>query len=198
MNECSYSDDSKLLYQISLGSWEAFTEIYNLYAPRLHIFVYPFANQSIEDTEEVIQDIFLKLWSRKEKLTRISNIEAYLFRMAKNQLIDNRKRTKDIHLSIEEFPCVLSEHSPDNTHGNLVFDEYMVSAYEAVVMLTPQRRKIFVMRTQDEMSIEEISSSLNISRSAVKKQLYESIAFVKTYLKKKNGWPIAVLFAFLI
>jgi RNA polymerase sigma factor (sigma-70 family) len=198
MNESSINDDSKLLYQISLGSWEAFTKLYKLYAPRLHNFIYPFANQSTEDTEEVMQEIFLKLWTRKEKLSHIVNIETYLLRMAKNQLIDLRKRTNGIHVSFDAFPSVVSELSSDTTYGNLVFAEYMLSAEKAIVMLTPQRKRIFVMRTQDEMSIEEISLKLNISRSAVKKQLYESIAFVKMYIKKKNGWPFAILLAFLL
>lgn len=77
-----------------------------------------------------------------------------------------------------------------SVHESLVYDEYYESAQAIIDHLTPQRKRIFLMRTQNGMSIAEIASALKISQSAVKKQLYESIRMVKNKLSKKHNWPL--------
>ncbi|MHB1178277.1 MAG: RNA polymerase sigma factor [Daejeonella sp.] len=192
MRRFSTIEERALLEQVSLGDREAYAKLYAFYIPKLYRFIYPFANQSKEDTEEVLQDIFLKIWVRKETLTDLRSFESYLFRMAKNQLTDHRKRNLSRqNLVIKLMPGSETENA--TAHDNLVYTEYLLTAKEAVYKLTSQRRKIFEMRMQQDMAIDEIATKLNITRSAVKKQLYEAIFFVKTYLNYHTGWPLLVL-----
>ena len=185
-------EERTLFEQVSLGDREAYAKLYAFYVPKLYRFIYPFANQSKEDTEEVLQEVFLKIWIRKETLVDLRSFESYLFRMAKNQLTDHRKRNLSRqNLVIRLMPECETENA--TAHDNMVYTEYIQAAKEAVYQLTPQRRKIFEMRTQQDMAIDEIAAKLNITRSAVKKQLYEAILFIKTYLKYHTGWPLLAL-----
>jgi RNA polymerase sigma-70 factor (family 1) len=189
-------DENILLAQIASGNTKAYCKLYTWYAPKLYRFVYPFANQSKEETEEVIQEIFLKVWTKRHTLTNIISIEAYLFKMAKNQLIDElqkqrvRKEKTGQHLH-------LVEESSNSVYNEVVYTEYYSMAMKAIESLTPQRKRIFELRTQNEMSIDEIATQLQISHSAVKKQLYEAINFVKTHLHKNADWPVAIVFLIL-
>jgi RNA polymerase sigma factor (sigma-70 family) len=126
---------------------------------------------------------------RKETLIDLKSFEAYLFKMAKNQLIDVRKREQCLQKIMGQLGHQekLIDSPLDN---NLIYSEYLNSAQAAISSLTPQRKKIFDMRTQQDMTIDEISGSLNITRSAVKKQLYEAIHLIKQHLHYHTGWPL--------
>lgn len=185
----------ELLEKVAKGDWNAFADLYNHYVPKLYKFIYPFVNQSKEDVEEIIQNIFLKIWMRKEKLITIRSFDAYLFRMAKNDLIDLKRQVSSKQRIIEKI-------TPPETlyvttaYDKLVYNEYFKSAKDALLQLSPQRRKIFEMRTEMDMSIFDIAKELNISQSAVKKQLYEAVKHVKKHLSQQVGWP--VLFWFIV
>jgi len=186
-----HRDERALLEQISRGNRKAYAELYELYVPRIYKYLFPFSNQSKEDTEEVIQEIFLKIWIRKEKLSDIESFASYLFRMAKNQLLDQYQR-QGTYQRILQF--IKSEEEVSTVHEKVVYDEYYKIAQVALRKLSPQRRKIFEMRTQQDMAIDDIAIQLNITNSAVKKQLYEAIHFVKRYLRKHSEWTLVLFF----
>jgi len=189
-------DERVLLEQISLGNTEAYSRLYTSYVPKVYRFIFPFSNQSKEDTEEVVQDVFLKIWARREKLIGLKSFQAYLFRMAKNQLIDHHK-SRNSKLNLSDAKPAVERQVTGSAYDNFIYEEYCQTALEAINKLSPQRRRIFEMRTQQEMAIDEIAEKLNISRSAVKKQLYEAIDFIKQYLHKHNGWVILLLLSIL-
>ncbi|PWG79963.1 RNA polymerase sigma factor [Pararcticibacter amylolyticus] len=179
-----------LLEKASNGDRRAYAELYSTYAPKLYRFVFPFADQSKENTEEVVQDVFLKIWAKREMLKTVRSFEAYIFRVAKNQLIDNRKRQESLRKIINTFgPETESESALDK----VIYDEYNRAAQEAIGRLSPQRRRIFEMRVMYEMGIDEIACQLNISQSAVKKQLYEARDFIKVHLHQSTGWPLVFI-----
>lgn len=190
-------ENQELLEKVASGDWEAFATLYNTYVPKLYRFIYPFANQNKEDTEEVIQDVFLKVWMRKEKIIGLRSFESYLFRMAKNQLLDQRGRQDSQLRLINKFGGASSTELA-SVHDQLVYDEYYKIAKVALQDLSPQRRRIFDMRMEQEMSIDEIAKALNISSSAVKKQLYEAINTIKQQLRHKTGWPLLCWFILIL
>lgn len=185
-------NETVLLAQIALGDADAYCKLYTHYAPVLYRFIYPFAHQSKEETEEVIQEIFLKVWLKRHTLTKIISVKAYLFKMAKNQLLDEFQKQK-VRKEKTDQHSWLAEETADVVYDKVVYTEYYAMATKAIADLTPQRKRIFELRTQSEMSIDEIAAHLKISHSAVKKQLYEAVGFVKTYLYKNAGWPMLVI-----
>ena len=76
-----------MLQRTAEGSREAFEKLYAHYYAGLYRFI-AFIIDSHEDTEEIIQDIFLKVWVKKETLVGIRSFEDYLFRMARNRVFD--------------------------------------------------------------------------------------------------------------
>lgn len=184
--------ETVLLAQVASGDAGAYCKLYTFYTPKLYRFVYPFANSSKEETEEVIQEIFLKIWVKRHTLINITSFKAYLFKMAKNQLLDEFQKQKVRRKKTDEH-SYLAEETTDEVYNKVVYAEYYAIATKAIANLTPQRKRIFELRTQNEMSIDEIAEHLKISHSAVKKQLYEAVGIVKTYLYKNADWPMVLL-----
>ena len=187
-------DERLLLQKTALGSREAYTVLYAHYYTGLRRYVY-FITKSNEDTEEIIQDIFLKVWLKREALIGIRSFEHYLFRMARNRIFDLVRQSRN-RQSLMKQMCLRVQEMEDATHDALDFREYHDIAREAINILPARKKQIFLMNARDEMTAREIAEVLGTTRSAVKKQLYEAIHFVKDHLRRYAEWHLSFLLLF--
>lgn len=187
---------SELLFKVSIDDQEAFEQIYRIYVGRLMSYIKPFVKNSQEETEEVLQELFLKVWIHRKKVSKATNLQAYLLRMAKHELINRHVREVRYNALIDSKDQTMADR--DTSLEKLVYKEYLQYAERVIEDLSPQRKTIFKMRTQNDMSISEIASELNITSTAVKKQLYEARDIVKDQLSRKIGWPLSLIALFLM
>jgi RNA polymerase sigma-70 factor (ECF subfamily) len=180
------TDEQALLQRTAEGSREAFEILYAHYYAGLYRFI-AFIIDSHEDAEEIIQDIFLKVWMKKETLVGIRSFEDYLFRMAKNRVFDMTRQSKS-RLKLSHQLGQSTPEATDSTYNTLIFREYHDIAQEAINLLPPRKREIFLMNARDEMTAQEIADRLGSTRGAIKKQLFEATHFIKDHLRKKAGW----------
>jgi len=180
------ADEQALLGRTAEGDREAFSILYTHYYTGLYRFVF-FILKSPEDSEEIIQDVFLKIWVKRETLTGIRSFEDYLFRMAKNRIFDSTKQVRT-RRKLNRHIAPTTEEGADSPFDDLLFQQYHVAAMEAINQLSQRRREIFLMNARDERTAREIAVLLNISLPAVKKQLHEARHFIKEYLRKNAGW----------
>lgn len=186
------TDEQEWLQRTAEGSREAFEKLYAHYYAGLYRFI-AFIIDSHEDTEEIIQDIFLKVWLKKETLVGIRSFEDYLFRMAKNRVFDMTRQSKSRLQLSRQLSQTIPEAS-DTTFNALIFREYHAIAQEAIQLLPPRKREIFLMNARDELTAQEIADQLGTTRGAIKKQLFEAIHFIKDHLRKKGGWAYFLFF----
>lgn len=194
-----YSEDQKqekeLIKRLTKGCRISYRHLYSKHLFSLKQFILPFAGNDPLRADEVVQDVFVKIWEERTKLTHIRSFQAYVFRMAKNRLYDLHKQRQARNAMLSRMDM---NNQSTSAHEIMVFGEYLESAKAIVEELTPQRKRIFLMRTETEMSIAEIATALKISKSAVKKQLYESIHMVKSRLGKEHDWPLMCWIGFSI
>src|SRR5690606_31281038 len=94
---------------------EAFVALYKKYQPKLSRFLYPFTG--VDDAKEIVQDIFLKIWEKREALISIRSLEQYLYRMARNRMLDlekSRRAREKRELAVQEKhqgPSVVFQHT---------------------------------------------------------------------------------------
>jgi RNA polymerase sigma-70 factor (family 1) len=188
-------NESSLLKKASAGDRIAFSTLYTHYFPRLYRFVF-FINQSHEDTEEILQDVFLKIWDKKESLPRIRSFEDYIFRMAKNKLFDLAKKNKANAKMIDRLMPLQMQAGSDAT-DEVTFKEYHRVAMEAITHLPERKRTVFLMSVEEDMSLDEIASELKISRSAVKKHLYAAVRTIKEQLRLHAEWTVGMIILLL-
>lgn len=190
-NSKALEDEHEALRRLSNGDENAYTLIYLHYLPRLYRYIYPFTNESRAETEEIIQEVFLKVWIRREILPGVASFEYYILRMAKNQLMDARRRKETRHKHETQFGTS-STRDEKATEDDFQYREYNRIAREAIEALPPRKREVFQLSTQEDLSLDEIALRLAISRSAVKKNLYGAIQIIRTHLKKHGDLLILV------
>ena len=189
------TDEQLLLQKTAEGSREAYATLYSHYYPGLYRFV-SFVIASHEDTEEIIQDVFLKIWLKRETLIGIRSFDDYLFRMAKNRIFDAARQSQT-RLKLARQIGLQMQEGTDSTYNEVIFQEYHAIAREAIDQLSPQKKKMFLMYTRDEMTAREIAEIEGISRMAVKKQLYEAIHFIKDHLRRHAEWLLFLCLAIM-
>ncbi len=167
-----------------MAAFLAYEQIYNYYLPKLYHYVYRFTAASEEDTQDICQEIFIKLWTKRETLSTIGSLDAYLKRAGKNALLDFIKHGKFRNRLYKSYTSV-GELSRSVTEENLQFTEYQILAQQAIEQLPEKQRKIFLMRIEQDMSLDEIALQLNLSKSRVKQHVYEAKESIKEFLKKK-------------
>lgn len=189
-------DEKALLAMVATGNRQAFTQLYTTHLNNLYRYIFLFT-KSKEETEEILQEIFIKIWENREKLPEVDSLKNYLFRSAKNKLIDNIR-----HLQIRQR--VLSEIkrtkdiSETSTSDQCAYREYYHVVQQAIEKLPPKRKLIFRLNIENGLSQDEIAIQLNISKSVVQKQTYKASHFVREYLYKNGEISFSILVIFFL
>ncbi|RZS74475.1 RNA polymerase sigma factor [Pseudobacter ginsenosidimutans] len=187
-------DEPLLIRRCVNGDRTAFSSLYSHYAPLLYRLLYPLTRESRHDAEEIIQDVFLSIWEKRELLPAIRNFKPFLFRMARNKLIDLRRKSavkKRAAGNLEQ----LSQSSSLSPEEDVLYIEYHSYAMKAIAALPPRQRQIFDLRMSEDLSLDQIAAQLQITTHAVKKNLYTAIRAVKEQLRKNPDWFLPLLLA---
>ena len=159
--------DSMLVQLLTQGDRQAFETIYRKYWWSLFNSVY----KRIKDrqkTEDLLQEVFYKLWRRKEQL-QIENLEAYLKTAARYEMLNYLSRTKITYEFFEPFQELLQEkEQPDE---QLYSKDLMELIHAYADTLPMKRREIFLLHIQSRLSTKEIAEMLGLSQKTVQNQL---------------------------
>lgn len=178
-------DERELFALISRSNEQAFAEIYLRYADKLYLHV---AKLLKEDSwaEEIVQEVFVKLWQVRDTLGGIANPSAYLYRIAGNRTLDYLKhRAVEVKTQYQIF--LFAEPSARNdTQEQLDFRISESLFKQAVKDLTAQKQLIFKLKHEDGQSYEEIARQLQLSKNTVRNHLAEALFTIRAYLLKKG------------
>lgn len=173
----SNSDQSKLLYELSQGNELAFTKLYNEYKNVVFSTALKITKSRML-AEEVVQDVFLKIWQNHKNLAEITNIENYLFIISRNHIFDMIKKiARDTSLVVDSN---YKNTSTNDTEDAIKDDQYNIILNQIVGQLPPQQQKIYKMAKWDGLSHQKIGEDLGISTETVKKHMAQALKFVRT------------------
>jgi RNA polymerase sigma-70 factor (ECF subfamily) len=184
-------EEKRLLKQLSKGDERAFRAIYDAYFDHLSAFVFKMC-KSAEATEEIVQDIFLKLWINRQSLTEIGTPEAYIFSMARNRAIDHLRRlAKDTDLM-----SVLAEELLSG--GNEIEDRLNAKDLrrlieDALAPLSVQKKMIFHLSKEEGLSHDQIAEVMHLSKSTVKNHLSETLRHIREHLSQQPNSEATLL-----
>lgn len=146
--------------------------------------LYQFARRLLnnkEEAEDVVQEIFLKLWNIRDKLETLNSIEAYAMRMTRNFCIDKLKTTKTVSLETKDYKMEIAnaETAPDN---QLVFKETVEKVKKIINKLPEQQKTIIELRDRDGYSLQEIAEIMKMNAVNVRVNLSRARKKVKEVL----------------
>jgi RNA polymerase sigma-70 factor (ECF subfamily) len=167
--------------------------IYRLYNKPLLYFVQRYL-KNYQLAEEVVADVFVKVWERRQQFADINRLRAFLYIAAKNICLNKLRGDrifKDVE-NIDDYDHLLMEDS--DVFTRIVRAELLKSIMDEVQRLPEKQRQIFHMSFMDDMSIDEIGIKLDMSPNAVYTNKSRALATLRGNLKMKNSLYVATLF----
>lgn len=175
-------NEKELLLLASKGCEESFTNLFHLYKHRLYSFLLRITN-SEEQSLDFVQEIFMNLWINRTKLAEIDNLGSYIFRSAKNRVINSFKRV------MNETSIVSDLHVLDDSENNVAANfEYKIleeKFKDVVKSLPPQQRLVYTLSREQGLKYDEIALQLHISSATVKNHMVEALKNIRVFLKSE-------------
>lgn len=188
----SINSEIQLIKAFKKGDARAFKSLFDRYHKRLYSFLFGLL-KSKEDTEEIVQETFLKIWESREQFWEDYPFESLLFRIAKNTSLNyNRKKVnRAVFQKHFGFFTDLSEGPADQY---ILFQETQQIIETILNGLPPKRKEIFLLQKVEGLSIQEIAAKLGISVITVDHQLLLANKYVRGEIKKYSLLMINILF----
>ena len=177
----------QILHKIISGEEASFEKVYRYYYPRL---IY-FAKHYVLDTEaskNIVQDVFTELWDKRPTLREDTNLQAWLFTVARNKSLKTISQLKSRHnydnyLKTRQLEVNYKALFEFDT-SDLVFDELQAKIRIAIEKLPPACRKVFEMSRFEDKKNKEIAEELNLSIKTVEAQISKALRSLKADLKE--------------
>jgi RNA polymerase sigma-70 factor (ECF subfamily) len=174
----------------------AFDNIYLLYSKRLYRFVYRFLKRET-DTEEIVQEVFIKIWEARSKIDVYTSFESFIFTIAYNTTISLlRKRVTEKKYLDYLMSVQITENEPDLVE-QINFNDLNESFHQLLNKLTPRQKEIFLLSREQGLSHAEIAKKLNISENTVKNHIVSALSFLKTNLDSSMLSGLLFVYLFL-
>jgi RNA polymerase sigma-70 factor (family 1) len=157
-----------------------FSELFRQHEHKLYTLALKLT-KSDQLAKDIIQEVFLKLWDQRNQLTSILNIEAWLYRVTENKIIDFlRKASADNRLKEKIWNQL--QQIVNESEQYLAIKEYNQIIQKAIDQLPPQRKLIYQLNKEGGMNYREIADELQLSKHTVKNQLSSAIQSVRNFL----------------
>ena len=172
------SEVRKLLRQMKeLDSQTAFRDFYNMTYDRFFRIAYYYVKQE-EWSQEIVLDVFLKLWKQRSNLLDVRNIEDYWFILVKNASLNYlEKESKHTYIHPDSLPEPQEQnYSPEES---LISEELFALYVKALDRLPERCREVFIRIREEKQSYTQVAEELGISMNTVDAQLQKAITRLK-------------------
>ena len=175
-------------YQLLLNQEKGFKQIFELFYPRLWHFVKEYITDE-EDAKDILQNVFTTLWEKRNSLKADTNLNAYMYTLAKSQCLNHLKHLKVVNEYAREAQVEMQEAFVNAYAVNAFEPERMdIEALElmiekAVRELPEQCRKVFELNRYEGLKYKEIAQKLGISVKAVEAHISNALRHLRVSLK---------------
>ncbi|TDW96579.1 RNA polymerase sigma factor [Dinghuibacter silviterrae] len=183
-------DDNDLYKGISEGDPSAFRALIALYFPVLCAFAEKYTPDAAL-AKDIVQEVFIKLWSRRPVFESLGGLKGYLFVAVRNgclNLIRDRERLESRHQKAAPEP-----EDNDRLLQNIVESEFIALIYKTVRELPEKMRVIFYLSYEEGMTVGEIALRLKMNLKAVKRQKYRAVQTLRKKLGRRPGTLLFIL-----
>ena len=193
MKDILLYSDGELMKEIKADNMFAFDVLYKKYCKRVYRFGYSIL-KSQEESENLMQDVFLNLWENRDKVEKDSSIKSYVFTITYNSAISIiRKKARES--DFVEYVKTLQEINEDPVNMELEYNE-LVNKLDEIIRELPQRQKeVYLLQKVEGLKYSEIAERLNISVNTIENHMSRAL---KTIREKLGNYSlIAILFWYL-
>ena len=183
MAEQLINSDKEQIRRLKKGDIEAFNRIFYAYSSKLYHFAYGYL-KSKEDAEEMVQEIFTKIWDKRSDIKEEFEFRSYLFSIAFNY-IKKHFRSKALINKYTEFATAINPAS-EQIQDDVNYASLKLMVDQLVVRMPEKRRIVFIKSRFEGKNVKDISEEMNISQSTVENHLHQALRFLRQHLKNEN------------
>lgn len=187
MEQLQYHDNAyrdPLLQRVATGDQLAFRELYHSFHKRLHYFAFSMVKPK-EAAEEIVEDVFIRLWNQRATITGVKNLKVYLYTATKNTALNylSKKARESIVEPFDNIDITLQETgiSPEQI---MITTETYQKIRAAVEALPPRCKMIFKLIREDGLKYKEVSEILHISINTIDAQMAIAVQRIAEAVRK--------------
>jgi RNA polymerase sigma-70 factor (family 1) len=176
--------DNHFICKLIDGNFDAFKELYNLYYRQGLLFLTSIIKDK-EEAENMVQDVFIKIWLRREQINPELNFNSYLFTCLRNMAFDHLKKVEKSHQMKQQFMQMME----DNNNADSEAEDTRITLLKTAMDHLPEKRKMIVkLNIEEGKSYQEIAEIMRISKNTVKNQLVKA----KQFLRRRADFGVSV------
>ncbi len=175
--------ESELVSRLQNGDIDAFDELFSKYGNRLFAFALSYL-KSKEESEELVQDVFLKVWENRKGLRKESSFKSYLFTVAYHNMC-RLFRKKQIHQKFLDRG-VIAENSTTSLEDQIEYRIALEQIDELIRKLPEKQRVIFIKSRREGKSTQEIAQEMNLAPGTVDNQISAALKFLRKHISMSN------------
>lgn len=187
--------DNELLRCITDNDELAFNELFARYRNRLLAYLLK-VTRSLEIAEEMVLDIFIKIWNGRAGMPGIEHPEAFLFTVARNKAFDFLRQVKKSRRQQAALWERLQENQADPADKELMRGSLEAAIRNAASQLSPQRKIAFLLSRDHDLTYEQIAEKLQLSTNTVRNHIAAALQIIRSHIPP--GLDIIILLISLI
>jgi RNA polymerase sigma-70 factor (ECF subfamily) len=185
-------EEARLIALLADDSEYAFQLLFDRYRNRIYQTAIRYLKSPVL-AQEVVQDVFLKLWFERRNIRKDMPVEAWLFTIAKNNLLNRLKKLANEWKALKNLK-LSDERSPNNPEDKVQESQYDQLLKEALQSLSDQQQKIFLLSRNEQLTYARIAEKLDISPLTVKTHMSRALEAIRAYFMSRGELFVLALF----
>lgn len=185
-------NETEVIQLITQGDEQAFANLFDHYRDRIYGIALKLTH-STTIAEEITEDVFLKIWLRRDALNEIENFSAYLFAVTRNHVYKELKRIAKNYQTI-----LLTDNNqtiaPDNTDDYVMDKEYTSLLHEAIIRLPKQQKQVYTLIKERGLKREEAAAFLQLKPETIKFHLAEAMKNIRSFCTPRLDTIVFITF----
>ncbi|MCE5348203.1 MAG: RNA polymerase sigma-70 factor [Bacteroidales bacterium] len=184
----------QLILKLKTGEKEAFRELFNMLGPKIYRFALAYLKNK-SDAEDIMHDVFLKIWEKRDHIDTSQNVKAYIFKIAINSIYDFIRK-KNLEKAFADFTRENFQPGDETLWNKVIWNDMLSKLNPLVEQMPEQRKTIFLMSREEGLSNQQIADKLSLSKRTVENQLYRATQYLKEHMNTDTVFLLLILFLY--
>jgi RNA polymerase sigma-70 factor (family 1) len=185
-------NEKDIITHLALGDVNAFRLVFNRYRNEIFTYCYK-VTKSKEPAEEIVHDVFLIMWQKREQLDISLPVKPYLYKITQNLAFNFLKKAAN-EQKLKQAVFYFQDLHDNQPERDINYKDTKNLLAEAISQLPAERKRIFKMSRYQGLNHDEIATQLDISKNTVKDQMFKALRSIKQYLELHNTFFTLFIF----
>lgn len=168
----------ELLARLKNGDILAFDQVYELYSHKLFSFVFKIVKNE-DEADDIVQEVFVKIWESREKLGDYKLLNSYLFTIAYNNSIDLIRKRINSSKYLDHLKNSSVLQITPTTISEIEFNELNIQVEKLIANLPERQKHVYLLHREDGLTYTEIAEQLGISKNTVENHMVKALKYLR-------------------